>query len=184
MKKKYNIIYADPPWHFSNANVKKAGAPIRVNDYYDVMDPESIAALPIAELAEKDSVLFMWTTDAHLEFALDIMKKWGFKYKTMGFVWVKRLVSGKPAVILGPWGMKSHELCLLGTKGKGHSLLTARNTRQLIESVRRGHSMKPEEAYERIEAMFPGLSKVELFARANRGGWDAFGNEVPNSITI
>lgn len=184
MKKKYSVIYADPPWDFSNANVKSKGVRTTVSDQYATMGQKAIETLPVSSVVADDCVLLMWTTDAHLRLAMDVIEAWGFKYKTVGFVWVKRNASGKPAMVLGPWGMKSHELCLLATRGKGHSLLKARNTRQLLEAERTGHSRKPDEARKRIELMFPGCDRLELFAREKNDGWDVFGDEVDGSITI
>lgn len=180
--RKYQVIYADPPWQFSNANVKSRGERTTVSDKYDTLPWQKIAALDVP--SADDSVLMMWTTDAHLEYALRVIEAWGFEYKTMGFVWVKREKSGKPAKVLGPWGMKSHELCLLATKGRGHSLLKARNVCQLLEAERTGHSRKPDEARRRIEEMFPGSRKLELFGRERFPGWDVFGNEVVGGIAL
>ena len=186
--KKYGVIYADPPWAFSNRPFKRSesGERIydRIDDKYDVMTPEDISALPVKNMAADDSVMFMWTTDAHLEFALGVMKAWGFKYKTIAFIWSKKTSTGKQAQILGPYGMKNCEICLLGTRGKGHSLIEARNVQQLIESSRGGHSEKPQEARDRIQAMFGAQEKVELFARKRSEGWDVFGNQVDGSISM
>lgn len=175
----YELIYADPPWQFSNANIKNKNGPMRAGDKYDVMGLEELKALPIKKLAAKNSVFVMWTTDAHLEWALDCMKNWGFSYSTVLFVWIKLTSTGKPVRVLSPWAMKSCELALLGTRGKARStLLDAKNQFQLIEEERGEHSVKPEGAYTRLEAMFPTACKIELFSRRSRPGWDQFGNQV------
>ena len=133
----------------------------------------------VAELAAEDAVLFLWTTDAHLDVAVELGKLAGFKYATVGFIWNKKEKSGKQVCFMGRWTMKGSEICLLFSKGKAHSkLLKSRKVRQLVEAQRREHSRKPDEVMHRIEQMFPDVKRIELFARQSRPGWDSFGNEV------
>jgi len=189
--KKYGVIYADPPWKFSNRALKRTGPDGSKSvyaeldkDHYATMTIDEIKRLDISSIAAENSVLFLWTTDAHLEYALQVIKAWGFTYKTIGFTWVKKTSTGKQAWVLGPYGMKGSEICLLATKGKGHSLIEARNVRQVIESSRGVHSQKPTEARSRIEAMFSKQEKVELFAREKFEGWDSWGNEIKSDLFI
>lgn len=190
--KKYSIIYADPAWKFgsrlANGN-KKNGIvnlkQVKICDNYTVMTTDEICALPVKEIVSDDAVLFMWTTDAHLPDALRVIDAWGFKYKTIGFTWLKKEISGAQSCYVGFWTLKSSEICLLATKGKMSKYLKKRNVRQLVEATRGKHSEKPNEIRQRIVEMFGDeLPKVELFARQNYVGWDAWGNEVENSIEL
>ena len=109
--KKYNIIYADPPWHFSNWSVKgNVKAPI---NYYATMSVNDICKLPVRNIADKNCVLFIWTCDPVVDKTFEVIKSWGFTYKTMGFVWVKITKQNKPKMGLGYWSRGSTEYCLL-----------------------------------------------------------------------
>jgi site-specific DNA-methyltransferase (adenine-specific) len=193
MSKKYNIIYADPAWKFGNRlrnGSPKANGTINVNhrdltETYDVMTNKDICALPIKNITAKDAALFLWTTDAHLEEAIKVVNAWGFKYKTIGFTWLKKEKSGIQSCYVGFWTLKCGEICLFATKGAMTKYLKKRNVRQLVEATRGRHSEKPKEVRKRIEEMFGSeIPKLELFARENVSGWDAWGNEVDNSITF
>lgn len=186
--KKYQIIYADPPWHFGDRVRSKGmgGYFYSLEDkHYKTMKTEEICNLPIKELASEQSILFLWTTDAHIPDALKVIDGWGFKYKTVAFHWLKKEKSGKNVCFMSKWTMKSSEICLLATRGTAHKLLKARNIRQLVEAERSTHSRKPQEIRDRIVQMFGNeLSKVELFARQKTDGWDVWGNEVESNIKL
>lgn len=173
--KKYRIVYADPPWPYKSRHGGNC-APLP----YPTMELEDICSLNVKDIVRDDAVLFLWTTDSYLKRALKVMKAWGFKYKTIGFVWIKRTIKGKFQVNVSYWTMKSTELCLLGVRGKPHRLLERRNIRQLVQSVnvRRKHSRKPDEVRKRIDLMFGDLPRIELFARKKTSGWDVWGEEV------
>lgn len=150
------------------------------------MSYEEIASLPVKDLAAKDCALCLWTTGPNL---LDhngvpmILDRWGFKYKTILFTWIKVDYMGKPAMGLGYYTRSSTELMLLATRGKPLPRMS-RSIRQVIMAPRREHSRKPDESYRRIEALFGDVSRVELFARQRRVGWDiAFSNE-PDKFPI
>ena len=184
--KKYNIIYADPPYKFgsrlANGN-KKNGIvnlkQIKISDNYKVMTNKEICELPIKNITKKDAVLFLWTTDAHLEEAIAVINFWGFKYKTIAFNWLKKEKSGIQSCYVGFWTAKCGEICLLATKGKMSRFLKKRNVRQLVEATRGKHSEKPNEVRKRIVEMFgKDIPKIELFARQKVEGWDCWGNEV------
>jgi N6-adenosine-specific RNA methylase IME4 len=174
--KKYQIIYADPPWQYKVWSKKGAGR--SAESHYPTMDKESIQKLPINTLTEKDSVLFLWVTAPCLIEGIDLIKKWGFTYKTVAFTWIKKNKKSDSLF----WGMGYYtranaELCLLATKGKilnrkSHSV------HQIIESKLREHSRKPDEARERIVELFGDIPRIELFARQYADGWDCWGNEV------
>ena len=182
----YQVIYADPPWHF-HRNVDPMikvmtnhQGPSRISpaSNYSTMAPEEISALPIKDIVAKDAACFMWTTDAHMPSALEIMKAWGFQYKTIAFIWIKKSVNGKTVNMLAPWTMKGAEICLLGTRGTMTKYKAVNNIKQVHEAVRREHSRKPDIIRDEIARMFPECRKIELFARTAMPGWDAWGNEV------
>jgi N6-adenosine-specific RNA methylase IME4 len=177
--KRYKVIYADPPWTFSTYSHKGKGRSAEA--YYDCMALADIKALPVAEWAADDCVLLLWTTDPLLEKAFEVIRAWGFTYKTVGFYWAKLK---RPAPLyndenfftgLGFWTRANPESCLLATRGKPHRL--SANVRKLIISPRREHSRKPDEVYPRIEALCEG-PYLEMFARSSRPGWDRWGLDV------
>lgn len=190
---KYQLIYADPPWHFTVRSEK--GEDRSALNHYDVMSLEDIKQLPVNKITEDNSVLLMWVTDPFLKKGMEVMERWGFEYKTVAFHWVKMCrKSDKWHMGNGYYTRANVEQCLLGVKyrltkngllrsGKGLPR-QSRSVRRLIVSHLREHSRKPDEAYERIEALFGPVTRLEMFARENRAGWDAWGNEVENSITL
>lgn len=189
--KKYSVIYADPAWKFgsrlANGNDKNGIVnlkQVKIGDNYTVMTTKEICELPIKQIAADDCALFIWTTDAHLEDCIKVINAWGFKYKTIAFNWLKKEKSGVQSCYIGYWTTKCGEICLLATKGNMSKYLKKRNVRQLVEATRGKHSEKPNEVRKRIVEMFGDIPKVELFARQNFEGWDAWGNEVSNSIEL
>lgn len=186
MSKKYNIIYADPPWDFGNRmySSNKNDHHREITRVYPVMKTKEISLLPIKEISNENSICFMWSTDAHLPDALEVMKAWGFKYKTIAFIWNKKEKSGKQVCFMGQWTMKGSEICLLGTRGKMTQHLKSRNVRQLVEAQRGEHSQKPIIIRQKIIEMFGELPKIELFARQKTEGWDVWGNEVKSDIDL
>ena len=181
--KKYQIIYADPPWSYYNDSTSSPDCTTvkgMRRPPYPVMSSKEIKELPVKDLAEDDSILLIWTTDYHLERCMDVIKSWGFEYKTVGFVWSKKNKNGSQVCFMGAYTMKSGvELCLLATRGKNaHKLVKKHNIRSYIESPRMKHSKKPDEIKHRIIELFGNLSRIELFAREETEGWDVWGNEV------
>jgi len=175
----YRLIYADPPWTFATYSRKGKGRSAEA--HYDVMTLADIKALPVGGWAAPDCVLLLWTTDPLVEKALEVIRAWGFTYKTIGFCWAKLNKSRPPPFTegdfftgLGFWTRANPELCLLATRGQPHRI--SRAVKKLIVSPRREHSRKPDEAYARIEALCAG-PYLELFARAPRPGWDSWGLE-------
>ena len=175
MSNKYQIIYADPPWdykgqkqHNGKGGKDSGGAII----HYPTMKLAELKKLKVPDIADDDCLLFMWTSSPHLDQAIDLMKAWGFKYSTVGFVWDKQRVN--PSF----YTMSQCELCLIGKKGRIPKPRGARNIRQFLSVLRTKHSEKPCEVRTRIEEMFPEQIKIELFARKNFAGWDVWGNEV------
>jgi N6-adenosine-specific RNA methylase IME4 len=177
--KKYQIVYADPPWLYK----VWAGKGKTAANHYNLMSIKDICNLPIADITDKDCVLFLWITPPCLESAFDVIKAWGFKYKTVGFTWVKLNKKGKGLFWgLGYWTRANAEMCLIATKGNPHRI--AKNVHQIIESVVGEHSKKPFEARNRIVQLMGDLPRIELFAREKYQGWDVWGNEVDTSVEI
>jgi|TARA_B100001245_G_scaffold232852_1_gene215723 N6-adenosine-specific RNA methylase IME4 len=175
--KTYNIIYADPPWHFQNWNNAKAQTnPIH---HYKTMTMKEIEDLPIGDIAKKDCALFMWCTDPLLHKQIPIVEKWGFTYKTVAFHWVKMNKKRiKNYFFKGPglWTRANPEICILATRG--HPKRISGNVDRLVVSERREHSRKPDRIRNDIVNLCGDLPRIELFARQKTDGWDAWGNEV------
>lgn len=171
--KKYSVIYADPPWSYKDNKCNG-----NAEDHYPTMKLEDICNLPVKDLAADNCVLFLWTTYPMLKEAMQVIEAWGFKYKSIGFQWVKLNRSGKGYFFgLGHWTRGNTEPCLIAVKGKPHRKSAAAS--QLIFAPLRQHSQKPPETRERIrELMGGGHSYIELFARNTTPGWDVWGNEV------
>lgn len=172
-KKKYNIIYADPPWKH-DAWVAGNKAP---NLHYPTMTTEEISALPISELADSDCALFLWATYPHLPEALQVIKAWGFDYSTAAFVWVKKnKTADTPFFGCGAWTRANSEICLLATRG--HVQRLDASISQIIEAPIEEHSKKPDIVRELIERLVGKLPRIELFCRNPAVGWDVWGNEA------
>ncbi len=171
---KYGVILADPPWRFrtwTDTNDAKSA-----RRHYDLLEPDEIRALPVAEWAAKDCALFVWATWPTIFQTEPVIRSWGFRYSGLAWEWFKfNPTSGKAAFGLGYGTRKNLEPCLLALRGK--PTLKSRSERDWLSAPRREHSRKPEEQYERIEAMYDG-PYLEMFARQTRPGWDAWGNEV------
>ncbi len=180
---KFDVIYADPPWTFRTwSNEGKDRSPEK---HYDCMSLADIRALPVSDIAAGNCALFLWVTDPLLPEGLKLMEAWGFKFKTIAFVWAKLNKSAPPMLWtesdfftgLGYWTRANPELCLLGTRGKPKRV--SKSVRRLVVSPRREHSRKPDEIAEKIDdLMGRDTSKIELFARTGRTGWTTWGNDV------
>lgn len=171
---KYQIIYADPPWEYrdNKGNLPKLGGKT-----YPTMSLEDIKDLPIPELSDKNSVLFLWVTMPMLHEGLDVMHEWGFLYTTCAFVWVKLNPSGVGIYSgLGHWVNGNAELCLFGKKGRPQRV--AKNIKQIVMAPRGRHSQKPDEVRDRIVQLMGDLPRIELFAREKTEGWDAIGYDL------
>ncbi len=174
--KKYNIIYADPPWSYK-AWSGKGKEKKTAENHYACMKKEDIQELPIQNICADDCVLFLWVTFPCLEEGLELIKKWGFTYKTCGFTWVKRnKVSDSWFWGLGYWTRTNAEICLLATKGQPKRV--SKSVHQICDGRIREHSRKPDEIRDRIVELCGNLPRIELFARQKVDGWDCWGNEV------
>lgn len=191
--KKYNVIYADPAWQYGSKELygdKTKGSDKRENRFrtieriYTTMTIPQIKELKVKEIADKNCACFMWVTDSHLKEGIEVMEAWGFKYKTIAFVWLKKTSTGKTVLNFAPHTLKSTEICLLGIKGSMKDFKKSNNVRQLIEAERTEHSKKPNEARLRIKELYPDAEMIELFAREKHEGWDAWGNEVVSDVAL
>lgn len=187
--KKYQIIYADPPWPYKKGKlgVRPAlgnkGMLARLR--YKIQGLKWIKELPIQRIIAKDSILFLWTTSSMLPQALEVIEAWGFRFVTLAFCWSKITKKGKPKTVFGYWTLPNVELCLIGTQGKPTKITRSRrDIKQFVEEQPRGHSKKPIQVRERINWMFPKAKKLELFAREKHKGWDVWGNEVKSDIKL
>lgn len=172
---KYGAILMDPPWAFETLSGARTTPHRTAVDHYKTMEAHQIAGLPVPDLAAKNCALFMWVVDSHFNLAFDLFALWGFRFKTLAFVWEKQTVNGIPMIGMGYWTRKQTEVCLLATRGSPRR--KDKGVRQLIQAPRRQHSRKPDEVYARVEALVDG-PYLEMFARQGWPGWDAWGNET------
>ena len=188
MNKKYQIIYADPPWNFGNRmySSNKYDHHREITRAYPILKTSEICSLPIKDIVHDECACFMWAADAFIPDAIEVMRAWGFKYKTVAFIWQKKEKSGKQTCYMGQWTMKNCELVLLGTRGSMSYHLWSRKVRQLQEAPRERtiHSWKPPIIRDRILEMFGDLPRIELFAREKVEGWDCWGNEVESDLEL
>lgn len=163
--KKYSVIYADPPWRydFSKSDNRK------IENHYQTMTLEDIKNLSIP--TEKNAVLFLWATAPKLLEGLEVMKSWGFEYKTQA-IWDKQLIG------MGYWFRGRHEILLVGTKGKFSPPSKEFRFPSVYLEKRSKHSKKPSFYRDFINDAYQDFNKIELFARQSSEGWDVWGNEV------
>ena len=181
--KKYQIIYADPPWKYNDRRNKHTRFCGGAMVHYSVMDYKKIAKLPIEDLADDNCILFMWATYPNLIEAMYTIDAWGFTYKTIGFNWVKtNKNNGKPFFGIGYYTKSNSECCLIGVKGKPKVI--DNTVSQIVMTPRREHSRKPKEVKDNIVKLMGDLPRIELFAREKTKGWDSWGNEIKNDIEL
>ena len=174
--KKYNIIYADPPWTFKTYS-EKGKEHKSAESHYPCMNKEDIQKLPITNISNSDCILFLWVTFPCLQEGLELIKAWGFTYKTCGFTWVKRNKKSDSWFWgLGYWTRANAELCLIATKGKPKR--ASKSVHQVCDARVMEHSRKPAEIRERVVRLCGDLPRIELFARQHAEGWDCWGDEV------
>lgn len=173
---RFGTIVADPPWRFCNRTGKVAPEHRRLLRY-GTMDPEDILSLPVPEIALPQSHLYLWVPNALIQEGLEVMKKWGFQYKT-NLVWYKIRGDGGPdGRGVGFYFRNVTELVLFGIKGRMRTLPPGRRQVNLFQERKREHSRKPEELYEVVERCSPG-PYLELFARHPRPSWYQWSNEL------
>ena len=169
--KKYQIIYADPPWRYDFSNTKNR----KIENKYSTMTLEDIKKLDVP--SDNNCVLYLWATAPKLLEALEVMDSWGFTYKTQA-VWDKEIMG------MGYWFRAQHELLLVGVKGRFPPPLPQHRERSVYSERRTKHSKKPLYYKALITNAFPDCNKIELFARQKTPGWDVWGNEVESDIEL
>ena len=175
----YQVLYADPPWDYAGKTQQNGKVAVKsATDHYPTMTLAELKALKVKDICDKKAILFMWSSSPHLPQAIELMEAWGFKYKTVAFVWEKQKTNP------GYYTLSQCELCLVGVKGGIPSPRGSRKERQFLSAMRGRHSEKPAEIRERIKRMFPTQKKVELFSRAKPDDWDVWGNEVESTISL
>lgn len=177
--KKYQIIYADPPWQYERSSDKISN---QCETHYPVMSFEELQMLDVQSIANKDCALFLWTSNPMLPKAIALIEHWGFVYKTVFKVWRKVNNDGSNVMVPGWWSRSSTELLLVATMGSPLKKYKCANHSEPQEftSTRSVHSAKPDEIRECIENFMNAEHKIELFARKLAPEWDAWGLEVPN----
>lgn len=163
--KKYQIIYADPPWRYS---FSKSGNR-KIENHYPTMTLEDIKNLPIP--SADDCILFLWTTAPKLLEGIEVLKAWGFTYKTQA-IWDKQVIG------MGYWFRGQHEILLVGTKGKVSPPETNFRNSSIYSEKRTRHSKKPQYYRDWIAQAYPDMPKLEMFARNTDDDWDSWGNEI------
>ena len=171
--KKYKTIYCDPAWNHKGSGRIARGA----SRHYKLMKTQDIKNLPVKDISSENCILFMWVTYPLLEKGLEVIKSWGFIYKTCGFCWVKKNKKSDSLFWgLGYWTRANQEICLLATKGKPKRF--SKSVHQVVYEPIREHSRKPDCIRDRIVELCGDLPRIELFARQKIDGWDCWGNEV------
>ena len=174
----YQIIYADPPWRYDQKGLQGAA-----EKHYSTMSLEDICKLPVGSISAKDSILFLWATFPQLPAALRVISAWGFKYKTVAFLWLKKNRKADSWFFgLGFWTRGNAEVCLLATRG--HPKRQSSKIHQFIISPIEAHSKKPDIVRDKIVELAGDVPRIELFARQTTPGWDVWGNGVTSSITL
>lgn len=175
--KKYKIIYADPPWAYRDKRDKHPRLSGGASVHYNTMEQVDIKNLPIHNIRDENCILFMWATFPNLQEALDVIKAWGFTYKTLGFSWIKTNKNdGKPFFGIGYYTKSNCEVCLLAVKGKVE--IKSNYVSSVLMEPRGEHSKKPDIARTKIVELMGDIPRIELFARQSAEGWDSWGNEV------
>lgn len=186
--KRYQVIYADPPWDYGgkmqydkttikdeNIGFEKKIFLSSATFKYPTLKLKQLKELDVASISNDDCLLFMWTTGPQLANSIELGEAWGFEYKTVAFVWDKKIHNP------GRYTLSQTEFVLAFKKGKFPTPRGARNVRQMVAIPRGKHSEKPLEVIDGITKMFPQQDKIELFARNNFMGWDNWGLEIPNA---
>lgn len=173
--KKFAILLADPPYDYKGQKQhngpggKDTGGAIL---HYSTVKLSDLKTLDVPSICEKDCLLFLWVTNPHLDQGIELLKHWGFKWATVGFVWNKEVTNP------GYYTLSQCELCLIGKRGKIPRPRGSRKVRQLVSEHRRFHSQKPDAVRQRIMEMFPTQTKIELFAREQSEGWASWGKDL------
>jgi N6-adenosine-specific RNA methylase IME4 len=175
IRRRYTTVLADPPWRFQNRTGKMAPEHQRLLRY-PTMSLEDICGMPVSGVAAENAHLYLWVPNALLAEGLEVMRSWGFTYKS-NIVWYKVRKDGGPdGRGVGFYFRNVTELVLFGVRGQMRTLAPGRRQTNIVVAQKREHSRKPDEIYDIVEACSPG-PYLELFARFCRDGWDQWGNE-------
>jgi N6-adenosine-specific RNA methylase IME4 len=179
----FSTVLADPPWRFQNRTGKVAPEHKRLSRY-GTMSLEEIMELPVAQVVKDKAHLYLWVPNALIAEGLEVMRRWGFTYKT-NLVWYKIRKDGGPdGRGVGFYFRNVTEMLLFGTRGTNNRTLPPGRTQtNVIATRKREHSRKPDEQYELIERCSPG-PYLEMFARHHRTGWKQWGNEAPEQESL
>jgi len=178
---KYKIILADPPWKYRNMGNIQATA----NTHYSTMSNKDICNLKVKDIADENSILFLWATFPKIQEALNVIKAWGFEYKTVGFTWIKKNKNGTNFFGVGWYTKSNAEVCLIGTRGKPPKV--SNSVSSIIEANIDKHSKKPDIVRDKIVEFCGDIPRIELFARKphqqqlindSYNGWDVIGNNI------
>jgi N6-adenosine-specific RNA methylase IME4 len=179
--KKYNIIYADPPWKPVDSGTGMRGTADLKKRYDGIMTTDEICSLPVKDICEDISILFLWVTFPRLLDGLKVIEAWGFEYYGLGFSWVKRNRKSNSYF----WGMgfytrQNCEICLIGVKEDKKLRIkpVVHDVHSVIDCPVMEHSRKPNETREKIVKICGDLPRIELFSRESCDGWDSWGNEI------
>jgi N6-adenosine-specific RNA methylase IME4 len=180
---KFDVILADPPWSYYSWDENTGPNGRTAAKHYSVMSVEEIAALPVDDLVADNCALFLWAVWPDIFRARDVIRAWGFTYRTIAWVWAKL----NPSSVgfhygLGYYTRANTEPCLLAVRGSMPPAV--KDVQALIVSPVREHSRKPDEQYGKIERLYPNTRRIELFARYERPGWYVWGNEVESGIEL
>jgi len=172
METRYNIIYADPPWTYRNQGVNGAAA-----KKYPQLTDKALVTLPVGNIAAEDSACFMWVTFPKLKEGLSVLRSWGFRFKTVAFVWVKYNLRVNTLFMGGGYYTRANcEVCFLGVKGNLPRV--SRSVHSVIMSRRQRHSRKPGVTRKRIVKLYGDVPRIELFATQRSPGWASTGYDV------
>ena len=194
---KYQIIYADPPWPYKVWSEDKKVAQGTAKKHYQTMSINDISDLPVKKFVDKDCKLFLWVTPPCLAEGLQVIRAWGFDYKTIAFSWLKtnkRQVLEQSSFLpidtidrfygIGHWTASNIELCLGALTPHGRLNRQSKSISQIVLAPRREHSRKPDEVRDKIVELCGNIPRIELFARQKTEGWDIWGNEVESDIKL
>lgn len=173
--KKYSVIYADPPWEYSRNKTGICRGTLNLP--YPTMSTEQICELPIKNISNSRSILFIWATFPKLQDCLKVIEAWGFTYNSLGFDWTKICKNGTPFIGMGYYTRQNNEVCLVGVHKEKIKIFN-HSISCVVQSLRREHSRKPDEVRKHIDSLCGDVSKIELFARQEFSGWDCWGNQT------
>jgi len=177
--KKYQIILADPPWKY-RLQGSMTSARGMADLHYKTLTLEKLKKINIP--LDNNCILFLWVVFPELQQGLDLIRAWGFEYKTIAFTWIKENKNGSLFWGMGYYTRANAEVCLLGIKGKLKPKSHA--VHSVVFAQRQEHSKKPLEIKRRIVDLMGDLPRIELFAREKTEGWDVWGNEVESDIVL